>query len=881
MKHLPFIEPADGAVRCRGGRFQRHVGAAPVPKSDLPVFRVLLVLRRVEHGVCGKHQVVGGLYTYIKRHLAGKGGKVFRPHIQRGLFGTVRRCANARVHLHGEGGRLPRVKALRQAGSVQRKICRIRARKAGRKARDGHAAGVLHLNLIFRIFFGIALRQLDGQRIRRKPGRSRAALDAELVQAAGRGGARVAARAHQLHIIGAQGRWRAGKGRKAVPAACFYKIAQGIICAFGKRFAAQRGCKPQLYGLAGVFHRFGRLDLGQRNGACRFDGKREIIRGDCFILINRGFTPRQYGNNGVSARGRRRAGKLFKIFRVVRHAAPGIGDLQKSDVIIRAFAKHRAPCRGDGEIRTVHRGALLIHGRAGDGGAVQDILLRNDLETGFCLTGVGPRAANDEGNGDAFVLFPGERGSNGRGLAHIAICIIPNRVIFALRKHKAVQRHLQVFHLYRLSGVYIIFLARDLRRRKVVGRANRKTCGCRACILTITREYRIIDAHISGGLIQRGAIGCGKAEGEIFIFFQPDGAGWRIHPDAALLKLHRLARVGKAVRNKQDVMGVGEVFPVKDKKAKLFCFAGIGIYACQHHVVFAHIGRRAGKGRAACRFVRNRIIFAFDKLCRRDLRLYGASGVWVVHTVLQVQSVPIVLLRVCEAHGGRTEHGARSAAFVARGGRRTAVILRGGRRTAAVARGGCRTTVMARGGCRTAVVTRGGRRTAVVARGGRRTAVIARGGRRTAVVARSGRRTAVVARSGRRTAVVARGEHNAAVIARGKAARALRRRGRRQHAHTQAQAQQCRDSTLFHIRSPLLFRPPASFPGKGGPSRENGPRPISGERPARAHSAALCRHIFCYKPVYHKAKNFSITHFEEKRACTARRAFAQKSMYRH
>ena len=141
-------------------------------------------------------------------------------------------------------------------------------------------------------------------------------------------------------------------------------------------------------------------------------------------------------------------------------------------------------------------------------------------------------------------------------------------------------------------------------------------------------------------------------------------------------------------------------------------------------------------------------------------------------------------------------------------------------------------------------------------------AVVARGGHRTAVVACGGRRTTVVARSGRRTAVVARGEHNAAVIARGKAARALRRRGRRQHAHTQAQAQQCRDPTLFHIRSPLLFRPPASFPGKGGPSRENGPRPISGERPARAHSAALCRHIFCHKPVYHKAKNFSITHFE-------------------
>ena len=291
LKHLPFIEPADGAVRCRGGRFQRHVGAAPVPKSDLPVFRVLLVLRRVEHGVCGKHQVVGGLYTYIKRHLAGKGGKVFRPHIQRGLFGTVRRCANARVHLHGEGGRFPRAKALRQAGSVQRKIFRIRARKAGRKARDGHAAGVLHLNLIFRIFFGIALRQLDIQRTRRKPGRSRAALDAELVQAAGRGGARVAARAHQLHIIGVRGRWRAGKGRKAGPAAHFYKIAQGIICAFGKRFAAQRGCKPQLHGLAGVFHRFGRMDLGQCNGACRFDGKREIIRGDCFILINRGVPP--------------------------------------------------------------------------------------------------------------------------------------------------------------------------------------------------------------------------------------------------------------------------------------------------------------------------------------------------------------------------------------------------------------------------------------------------------------------------------------------------------------------------------------------------------------------------------------------------------------
>ncbi len=476
---------------------------------------------------------------------------------------------------------MPRVKALRQAGSVQRKICRIRARKAGRKARDGHAAGVLHLNLIFRIFFGIALRQLDGQRIRRKPGQSRAALDAELMQAAGRGGARVAARAHQLHIIGVRGRWRAGKGRKAGPAAHFYKIAQGIIFAFDKRFAAHRGCKPQLHGLAGVFHRFGRLDLGQRNGVIPLNGKIEDIGAGNVLFITllaaRGVDVRSHGHNTVRAHLCGRAGHHFNIFRVVRHAAPGIGDLPKGDVIIRAFAKHRAPCRGDGEIRTVHRGALLIHGRAGDGGAVQDILLRNDLETGTGLAGVGPRAANDEGNGDAFVLFPGERGPIGRGLAHMAICIIQNRVIFALRKHKAVQRHLQVFQLHRLAGVYIIFLARDLRRRKVVGRANRKTCGCRACILALAREYRIIDAHISGGLIQRGAIGCGKAEGEIFIFFQPDGASWRIHPDAALLKLHRLARVGKAVRNKQGFMGVREVLPIIDKKAKLFCFAGIGI----------------------------------------------------------------------------------------------------------------------------------------------------------------------------------------------------------------------------------------------------------------------------------------------------------------
>ena len=343
FKLLPFIDPADGAVLCLG-RVQRHGGTARVRKSELLGFRVLFALRRIEHGGYSRSNIkpVGGLLSYLKRHRAGNGGKVFRPHIQRGGSGTGG-CTQARVHLHGEGGLSPHFKVLRQAGRIQRETCRIRARKAGRKARDGHAADVGEGDGTNRFVFGIAVFQLDIQRTRRKLGRSRAALDAELVQAAGRGGARVAARAHQLHIIGAQGRWRAGKGRKAVPAACFYKIAQGIICAFGKRFAAQRGCKPQLHGLAGVFHRFGRLDLGQCNGACRFDGKREIIRGGYFILINRGFTPRQYGNNGVSARGRRRAGKLFKIFRVVRHAAPGIGDLPKSDVIIRAFAKHRAP----------------------------------------------------------------------------------------------------------------------------------------------------------------------------------------------------------------------------------------------------------------------------------------------------------------------------------------------------------------------------------------------------------------------------------------------------------------------------------------------------------------------------------------------------------
>ena len=245
---------------------------------------------------------------------------------------------------------------------------------------------------------------------------------------------------------------------------------------------------------------------------------------------------------------------------------------------------------------------------------------------------------------------------------------------------------------------------------------------------------------------------------------------------------------------------IRQVFDMKRRNGEF-----IGSYACQHHVVFAHIGRRAGKGRAACRFVRNRIISVFDKLYRKDLRLYEASGVWEVHTVLQAQSVPKLIHRA--ARGGRIEQDARSAALVARGGRRTAVVARGGRRTAVVARGGRRTAVVARGGCRTAVVACGGRRTAVVARGGRRTAVVARGGRR----------TTVVTRGGRRTAVVARGERGAAVIARGKAARALRRRGGRQHAHPHAQTQQCRDQTLFHIRSPLLFRPPASFPGKGGP----------------------------------------------------------------
>ena len=676
LKHLPFIEPADGAVRCRGGRFQRHVGAAPVPKSDLPVFRVLLVLRRVEHGVCGKHQFVGGLYTYIKRHRAGNGGKVFRPHIQRGGSGTGG-YTQARVHLHGEGGLSPHFKVLRQAGRIQRETCLIRARKAGRKARDGHAAGVGEGDGTNRFVFGIAVFQLDIQRTRRKLGRSRAALDAELVQAAGRGGARVAARAHQLHIIGVRGRWRAGKGRKAGPAAYFYKIAQGIIFAFDKRLAAHRGCKPQLHGLAGVFHRFGRLDLGQRNGVIPLNGKIEDIGAGNVLFITllaaRGVDVRPHGHNTVRAHLCGRAGYHFKIFNCARHGAPGIDDLPKGDVIIRAFAKHRALCRGDGEICSVHLGALLIHGRAGDGGAVQDILRRNDLETGCGLAGVGPRAANDEGNGDGFALFPG-----GRVLAHIAICIIPDRVIFALRKHKAVQRHLQVFQLHRLAGVYIIFLARDLRRRKVVGRANRKTCGCRACILALAREHGVIHTHIRGGRLQRGALGCGKAEGEIFIFFQPDRAGWRIHPDAALLKLHRLARVGKAVRNKQGFMGVREVLPIIDKKAKLFCFAGIGIYACQHHVVFAHIGRRAEKGLFVCIFVRNRIISVFDKLFRRDLRLYGASGVWEVHTVLQVQSGPKIIHRA--ARGGRIEQDARSAALVARGGRRTAVVARGGRR---------------------------------------------------------------------------------------------------------------------------------------------------------------------------------------------------------
>ena len=255
---------------------------------------------------------------------------------------------------------MPRVKALRQAGSVQRKICRIRARKAGRKARDGHAAGVLHLNLIFRIFFGIALRQLDIQRTRRKPGRSRAALDAELMQAAGRGGARVAARAHQLHIIGVRHRWRAGKGRKAGPAAYFYKIAQGIICAFDKRLAAHRGCKPQLHGLAGVFHCFGRLDLGQRNGVVPLNGKTEDIGAGNVLFITllaaRGVDVRSHGHNTVRAHLCGRAGYLFKIFNCVRHGAPGIGDLPKGDVIIRAFAKHRALCRGDGEICSVHLG---------------------------------------------------------------------------------------------------------------------------------------------------------------------------------------------------------------------------------------------------------------------------------------------------------------------------------------------------------------------------------------------------------------------------------------------------------------------------------------------------------------------------------------------
>ena len=291
FKLLLFIDPADGAVLCFG-RVQRHGGTARVRKSELPGFRVLFALRRIEHGGYSRSNIkpVGGLLSYLKRHRAGNGGKVFRPHIQRGGSGTGG-YTQARVHLHGEGGLFPHFKVLRQAGRIQREICRIRARKAGRKARDGHAAGVGEGDGTNRFVFGIAGFQLDIQRTRRKLGRSRAALDAELVQAAGRCGARVAAHAHQLHIIGAQGRWRAGKGRKAGLAACFYKIAQGIICAFGKRFAAQRGCKPQLHGLAGVFHRFGRLDLGQRNGACRFDGKREIIRGDCFILINRGFTP--------------------------------------------------------------------------------------------------------------------------------------------------------------------------------------------------------------------------------------------------------------------------------------------------------------------------------------------------------------------------------------------------------------------------------------------------------------------------------------------------------------------------------------------------------------------------------------------------------------
>ena len=373
--------------------------------------------------------------------------------------------------------------------------------------------------------------------------------------------------------------------------------------------------------------------------------------------------------------------------------------------------------------------------------------------------------------------MPGGRGSIGRGLAHIAICIIPDRVIFALRKHKAVQRHLQVFHLYRLAGVCIILLARDLRRGKVIGRADRKTFGCRACILTLTREYRIIDAHISGGLTQRGAIACGEAEGEICAFFQPDGASWRIHPDAALLKLHRLARVEKYIRCNHGFMGVREVFPIIDKKAALFCFAVIDALARQHRVIFAHIGRRTGKGRAACRFVRNRIIFALGKSYGNKLQLYGVSGIWVVHT-LQTQSIPIGLLQAREAGCGRIEHGARNAA--------------------------------------------------VIPRGGHGAAVIPRGGRGAAVISRDGRGAAVISRGGRGAAVITHGERSAAVIACGKLPRALRRRGRRQHAHSHAQAQQCRNQTLFHTCSPLLFRLSTSF--------------IFGARKRGAHG--ICRQIF-------------------------------------
>ena len=192
------------------------------------------------------------------------------------------------------------------------------------------------------------------------------------------------------------------------------------------------------------------------------------------------------------------------------------------------------------------------------------------------------------------------------------------------------------------------------------------------------------------------------------------------------------------------------------------------------------------------------------------------------------------------------------------------------------------------------LVARGGRRTAVVARGGRRTAVVARGGRRPlsspAVGAESyspaagaeplsspaGRRTRYrrPRRAQNRCRPPAAGAEPLSSPAAGAeplsspvvsvaplsspverppgpcAAAAGDSMLIPMHKHNSAAIKRC------FISGPFAVPAASFFPGRG-PFRENGPRPISGEKPARAQRGAVPAYILS-QPVYHKAKNFPL-----------------------